>query len=86
MAWVKAQNALTAERFARSTSFKADEARILEVLDSDAHIPYVRRMGDYLYNFWRDKTHPRGLWRRTTLDEFRKADIRRGKCCWTSTR
>ena len=30
-------------------------------------------MGDYLYNFWRDKAHPRGIWRRTTLAEYRKA-------------
>ena len=27
-----------------------------------------------LYNFWRDAAHPRGLWRRTTLDEYRKAE------------
>ncbi len=56
------------------TSFNADQARILEVLDSDEHIPYVNRMGDYLYNFWRDQAHPRGIWRRTTLEEFRKAN------------
>lgn len=72
MDWVKAQNTATAKRFASSAEFKADEARILEVLDSDAHIPYVERMGKYLYNFWRDKAHPRGLWRRTTLAEYRK--------------
>ncbi len=29
-------------------------------------------MGPYLYNFWRDKENPRGLWRRTTLEEYRK--------------
>ncbi len=44
------------------------------MLDSDARIPYVDRMGDYLYNFWQDKTNPRGIWRRTTLDEYRKAE------------
>ena len=43
----------------------------LEVLDTDARIPYVRRRGDYLYDFWRDATNPRGLWRRTTLDSYR---------------
>jgi prolyl oligopeptidase len=31
-------------------------------------------MGGFLYNVWRDKVHPRGLWRRTTLEEYRKAD------------
>ena len=41
------------------------------MLDTDTRIPYVRRRGDYLYNFWRDAANPRGLWRRTTLDSYR---------------
>ncbi len=74
MDWVKAQNAVTAARFANSAAFNKTRDSILEVLDSEARIPYVSRMGDYLYNVWRDKAHPRGLWRRTTLDEYRKAE------------
>ena len=46
----------------------------LEVLDTDARIPYVRRRGEFLYNFWRDATNPRGLWRRTTLDSYRSEE------------
>ncbi len=46
-------------------------AEALEVLDTDARIPYVRRRGEYLYNFWRDAANPRGLWRRTTLESYR---------------
>ncbi|HEX5307092.1 MAG TPA: prolyl oligopeptidase family serine peptidase [Dyella sp.] len=72
MEWVKQQNALTADRFATGSQFAQSRDRILEVLDSDEHIPYVNRMGEYLYNFWRDRTHPRGVWRRTTLAEYRK--------------
>ena len=74
MDWVKAQNAVTAAQFADSPEFSKTRDGILEVLDSDARIPIVHRMGEYLYNFWRDKDHPRGLWRRTTLDEYRKAE------------
>ena len=33
-------------------------AEALEVLDTDARIPYVRRRGEYLYNFWRDADQP----------------------------
>jgi len=44
------------------------------VLDTDSRIPYVRRRGEYLYNFWRDAANPRGLWRRTTLDSYRTAE------------
>jgi len=74
MDWVKAQNAVTEKAFADSPEFSHTFDRILEVLNSDARIPYVHRMGDYLYNFWQDKAHPRGVWRRTTLAEYRKAD------------
>ena len=35
--------------------------------------PGVQKIGDYYYNFWKDKQHERGLWRRTTLAEYRKA-------------
>ncbi|PFG43891.1 prolyl oligopeptidase [Isoptericola jiangsuensis] len=52
------------------------EAGVLEVLDSDDRIPDVSRVGDHLYNFWRDAAHPRGLWRRTTLEEYRSASPR----------
>ncbi|WP_040672982.1 MULTISPECIES: prolyl oligopeptidase family serine peptidase [Rhodanobacter] len=74
MDWVKQQNATTAMRFVDNDEFTRTRDSILEVLDSDARIPYVSRMGNHLYNFWRDKSHPRGIWRRTTLAEYRKAE------------
>ena len=74
MDWVHAQNAVTKKAFMESPEFDKTRGAILEVLDSEARIPYVSRMGDYLYNFWQDKAHPRGIWRRTTLAEFEKAD------------
>ncbi len=73
MDWVKTENAKTTKQFIDNAEFDKTRDRILEVLDSDARIPEVRRMGDYLYNFWRDKANPRGVWRRTTLAEYRKA-------------
>ena len=68
--WVRARNAPTVAEFA-GAEFEARRAAALEVLDTDARIPYVRRRGAYLYNFWRDAANPRGLWRRTTLDSYR---------------
>src|SRR6185437_573145 len=72
MAWVKQENARTIKRFADNAGFDKTQDEILQVLDSDARIPYVSRMGGELYNFWRDKAHPRGVWRRTTLAEYRQ--------------
>src|SRR6185295_18688577 len=57
----------------RDDRFEQMRTQALEVLDTDARIPYVRRRGEYLYNFWRDAANPRGLWRRTTLDSYRTA-------------
>ena len=58
--------AMSGERFEK---MRADA---LDIFDSDTRIPGVGRHGDYLYNFWQDAAHPRGLWRRTTLEEYRK--------------
>ena len=74
LAWVKEQNAKAEARLAQSAQFKQTEAGIREVLDSDARIPGVEKIGDYYYNFWKDKQHERGVWRRTTLAEYGKAD------------
>ena len=68
--WVRAHNELTLDGLA-GDRFEQLRAEALEVLDTDARIPYVRRRGEYLYNFWRDAANPRGLWRRTTLDSYR---------------
>jgi prolyl oligopeptidase len=46
--------------------------RFVEILNSRDRIPYVTRHGDWYYNLWRDDKNKRGLWRRTTLDEYRK--------------
>jgi prolyl oligopeptidase len=72
--WVHAQNAITKKAFMETPEFKQTRGEILQVLDSEARIPYVGKMGDYYYNFWQDKTHPRGIWRRTTLAEYARAD------------
>lgn len=68
--WVRRHNDPTLADLG-DDEFEAMRAEALEVLDTDARIPYVRRRGEYLYNFWRDEANPRGLWRRTTLDSYR---------------
>lgn len=74
--WVRARNAQTESTLAATPRFKAMEADIRAILDSDAKIPGVQKIGAYYYNFWKDKQHERGLWRRTTLDEYRKPQPR----------
>ncbi|MHA3023753.1 prolyl oligopeptidase family serine peptidase [Mycobacterium sp. BMJ-28] len=69
--WVQRHNELTRARLS-GERFERMRADVLDVFDSDTRIPGVVRQGDYLYNFWQDALHPRGLWRRTTLAEYRK--------------
>src|SRR6476659_4666357 len=68
--WVAEQNGRTRQML-QSPRFAETERCILEVLDSDDRIPMVAKQGDYYYNFWKDAEHPRGIWRRTTLDSYR---------------
>ena len=72
MAWVKERNAESTGELTRPDRFRALEGRLREILDSDARIPMIQKQGRFYYNFWRDAKNPRGLWRRTTLDEYRK--------------
>ncbi len=73
LGWVREQNAATVAELTDGERFSRLRDGIREVLDADDRIPYVRRRGEYLYNFWQDAAHPRGLWRRTTLREYRRA-------------
>jgi prolyl oligopeptidase len=74
LAWVRAQNARSSKELEASPQFEPIRARLLAVYDSQARIPAVIRRGEYLYNFWRDTRNVRGVWRRTTLAEYRKAE------------
>ena len=70
--WVTEHNTRTLDALSGRTGFAELRDQLREVLDSDDRIPFVTRRGDYLYNFWQDAAKPRGLWRRTTLEEYRR--------------
>ena len=70
--WVKSHNQKTQVKLEADPSFATLRDDLLAILDSDARIPAISKHGDYYYNFWRDKKNERGLWRRTTLEEYKK--------------
>ncbi|MFF9064446.1 prolyl oligopeptidase family protein [Streptomyces sp. NPDC014891] len=74
LAWVAERNAETAEAVSADPGFAGLKARLRDVLDASDRIPYTVRRGEHLYNFWRDADHPRGVWRRTTLERYRADD------------
>lgn len=68
--WVKDQNArsLSAIRAYKDYPlFKEEAAKILEAKDK---IPYGRILGDFVYNFWQDAEHVRGIWRRSSWSDY----------------
>src|SRR4029077_1265210 len=71
LAWARAQNAITTNQLQSSPNFEPIRKRILTILDSKEKIPYVAKHGRYYYNFWKDAKTVRGLWRRTTLEEYK---------------
>jgi prolyl oligopeptidase len=72
MRWVEDRNAETMTALV-DERFAVTRDAIREVLDSRDRIPYPGWYGDgFYYDFWQDADHPRGLWRRTSLDEYRR--------------
>ncbi|MCE9580063.1 MAG: prolyl oligopeptidase family serine peptidase [Deltaproteobacteria bacterium] len=74
LAWARAQNAISTAELEAVPGFAAQRDRARAIMDSKDKIPFVSKRGKYLYNTWTDADHPRGLWRRTTLAEYRKAE------------
>ena len=67
--WARGHNEATSEEFV-GEDFEAMKARLRAVMDSDTRIPQATKIGPHYYNLWRDAVNPRGLWRRTTPEEY----------------
>lgn len=70
--WVRARNRTSQEHLESRPGFEPLRARLLSIFDSRDRIPGIEKIGAFYYNFWRDAQNPRGVWRRTTLEEYRK--------------
>jgi prolyl oligopeptidase len=73
LAWAREQNAVTTKILEASPVFSPIQEKLLTILDSKERIPNVVKYGKYYYNFWKDDQNIRGLWRRTSLEEYKKA-------------
>jgi len=70
--WVEARNAESLTMLQALPEYQDYFDKNLAVYDSQERIAYPEIRGEYLYNFWRDARNERGLWRRTTFEEYRK--------------
>ena len=72
--WVRERSAATAAAFTADEDFTRLRDELRRALDDEDRIPVTTWHGGHLYNLWRDAAHPRGLWRRTTLSEYRRPE------------
>ncbi len=70
MKWVKDKNAHSAKEIKSYPGFDKLVSNSLEILNDKQRIPYATRKGDFLYNFWKDENHTRGIYRRTTIADY----------------
>ncbi len=76
LSWVKERNAESTGPLTADPGFEPLRGRFLDILNSTARIPMIAKHGAHYYNFWRAAKNKRGLWRRTTLEEYRQAEPR----------
>ncbi|MDX1626695.1 MAG: prolyl oligopeptidase family serine peptidase, partial [Wenzhouxiangellaceae bacterium] len=74
LAWARGMNEVSQDELEAHPLFEPIHERALEILTSDERIAYPSLQGGMIYNFWRDAEHVRGLWRRTTVEDYRAED------------
>jgi len=70
MAWVKAENAKTAAVLEGDPHYQSFYAEAKKIAESNDRIPSPNSIGGEIYNFWRDRSHVRGIWRRTSTQSY----------------
>jgi len=71
LAWVKQQNERSLDVLEADPRFEPMHREALSILTSEARIPDGQIHNGAVYNFWQDKTHVRGLWRRASVASYR---------------
>ncbi|WP_236596624.1 prolyl oligopeptidase family protein [Pseudoalteromonas sp. GCY] len=72
--WVTAQNDSSLKQLKSHSQYNHIFQNTLDIINDRSRIPYATERAGYYYNFWRDADHVRGIYRRTTLEEYKKAD------------
>ncbi|HJU86769.1 MAG TPA: S9 family peptidase, partial [Gemmatimonadota bacterium] len=70
MAWVTEQSDATLAAMRAHPVYDSIYGATLAILESQDKIDYPTLRGDWIYNFWQDGEHERGIWRRATVDSY----------------
>ncbi|NGZ85839.1 prolyl oligopeptidase family serine peptidase [Duganella aceris] len=74
MEWVDRQNAVTLKELHARPEFPVIETNVRAMFNTMARVPEVVAQGGFLYNFWTDAQHQRGIWRRTTMAQYQRPE------------
>jgi prolyl oligopeptidase len=69
--WAREHNERSEAYLRSHPLFEEVHRRNLEILTSEDRIPQPALMGGRIYNFWRDGSHVRGIWRTTSRESYR---------------
>jgi prolyl oligopeptidase len=73
--WVKAQNAKSDAALKNDPSYSKDYETLLSILNSNDRIPQPDVIDhQWVFDFWQDADHVRGVWRRTTMADYATKD------------
>jgi len=68
--WVRQQNDYTLKVLAADPDYQETFAEAEAILTAPDRIPYGELIGGHVYNLWQNRTHARGVWRRTALTDY----------------
>src|SRR3954451_6296957 len=71
MDWVHAENARTLKVLEADPRLKGLYEDALKIAEAKDRIPEPRFLDGAIFNFWQDSDHVRGVWRRTTVDDYK---------------
>ncbi len=68
--WVRAENKITESELTSSVIYQEIYNESLAIMNSDERLVRVKVRGDKVYNYWRDATNVRGLYRVASLKDY----------------
>lgn len=74
MDWVNLQSTATTDLLSSQPEYQEIYRNCLEIYDSANRIARPGIRGEFIYNFWKDKDHQRGLWRRASRQSYLGGD------------
>lgn len=69
--FAEAQSKVTYETLSAEKDYQQIFDKSMEISNSPDRIAYPTLIGEYVYNFWKDKDHIRGIWRRSGLESYK---------------